>query len=265
MNAISIASFSFAILIILLSVLTTLEDPMQMLDWHGLMIVVGGTIASAAVSFKINTVITLLKIFFHRALGGGGVDFRSLIHELLHIADLYRSQPAKLKEHLKTVDDHFLREALEGLVDEIVGIEEHLNILEKKSATIYARYVEEATRFKALGKYPPAMGLMGAVLGMIALLAGLGSPGAEKNVGPAMSVALIATFYGIAIANLMIIPIGENLAEAAKEVRTKNTVIIESLKLIHAKKNPTILLEEMNAYLLPKDRISRDEMKKKAA
>jgi chemotaxis protein MotA len=99
------------------------------------------------------------------------------------------------------------------------------------------------------------MGLMGAVLGMIALLGSLGSPGAEKTVGPAMSVALVATFYGIALANVLIIPIGENLVERAGIIRTKNTIIVAGVRLILEKTNPILLAEKLNSFLLPKERL----------
>jgi chemotaxis protein MotA len=134
-------------------------------------------------------------------------------------------------------------------------------VLYNRVNTIYERYNSDANRFKGMGKYPPAMGLMGAVLGMIALLAGLGKPGAEEKMGGAMSVALIATFYGIALANLVIIPIGENLGEAAKEIRTKNTIIVEGLKLISEKTNPIVLAEELNSFLLPKERVDYKKIK----
>ena len=126
---------------------------------------------------------------------------------------------------------------------------------------MFDRYNADANRFKAMGKFPPAMGLMGAVLGMIALLGSLGKPGAEKGIGPAMSVALVATFYGIAISNLLIIPIGENLAEAAHETKIKNKIIVEGVKLIAKKTNPIVLAEELNSYLLPNERIDWKKLK----
>jgi chemotaxis protein MotA len=96
---------------------------------------------------------------------------------------------------------------------------------------------------------------MGAVLGMIALLSGLGKPGAEKSIGPSMSIALVATLYGIAFANLIVIPIGENLTETAKEHQRKNIIIVEGVKLVAAKTNPIVLAEELNSYLLPSERV----------
>jgi chemotaxis protein MotA len=70
-----------------------------------------------------------------------------------------------------------------------------------------------------------------------------------------MSIALVATLYGIALANLIVIPIGENLTAAAKETKRKNVIIIEGIRLIAARTNPIVLAEELNSYLLPRERI----------
>lgn len=115
--------------------------------------------------------------------------------------------------------------------------------------------MEDARKFKSLGKYPPAMGLLGAVLGMISLLQGVGAADAAKTVGVSMSVALVATLYGIAFSNLFVLPIGENLVEATREVHFKNQIIKEGILLIAKKTNPIVLTEELNAFLLPRERV----------
>ena len=68
--------------------------------------------------------------------------------------------------------------------------------------------------FKTMAKFPPAFGMMGTVLGLIALLQSLGNPDAKSQIGPAMAIALVTTLYGIAINNLAIIPMGESLTKA---------------------------------------------------
>jgi chemotaxis protein MotA len=95
------------------------------------------------------------------------------------------------------------------------------------------------------------------------LLGALGKPGAEKLIGPAMSVALLATFYGIAIANLVIIPVGEHLGGAARELKIKNDIIVEGTLLILKKTNPIVLAEKLNSFLLPDERLDMKEVVKK--
>jgi len=261
MNIIQIISLLAAFSVLIISIVTSTDDPMAMVDVHGMLIVFGGTIGASAVAFQLDRVFLMLKIFWIRNVRGHRPNYVDLIKELMQIADLYRSGSAELEAAVEKSDDFFLIECMNALTDKVIEDRQLINLLKKRVNTMYERYNSDASRFKSMGKYPPAMGLMGAVLGMIALLGSLGKPGAEANIGPAMSVALIATFYGIAIANLLIIPIGENLAEAAKEIRTKNEIIVEGVKLISKKTNPIVLAEELNSFLLPSERIDWKNLK----
>lgn len=255
MNYSTIISFSCALGVIFWAALSSTDNPRSFLDLHGIVIVFGGTIAATAISFQLKQTFLMLKVFWVRTVNSKSMDLESLIRQIMKIADSYRNENSDLKTLIEDNRDEFLKEGMRLLLDEIVEIEHLVALLKLRNATIYERYSADATKFKAMGKYPPAMGLMGAVLGMIALLGGLGKPGAEKTIGPSMSIALVATLYGIALANLIVIPIGENLSASAKEINRKNLIIIESIKLIHAKTNPLVLGEELNSFLLPKERI----------
>lgn len=255
MNILQVVSLMIATGVFLVSVLTSTDDPKSMLDFHGMMIVLGGTLGAGAVSFQLDRVLKMVIVFWNRNIRGKKPDYIATIRELMHLADLYRVGSGDLKARVERLPDPFLKECMTALLDQVFDTKNLLRMLRLRSDNMYERYRMDAGRFTGMGKYPPAMGLMGAVLGMIALLGSLGKPGAEDAVGPAMSVALIATFYGIALANLVIIPIGENLTEAAKEMKIKNNIIVEGIKLIAKKTNPIVLAEELNSYLLPGERL----------
>jgi len=255
MNLLSVVSFLLAAAVFLISALTSTDNPMAYVDAHGALIVLGGSIAATAISFQLDRVFLMLKVFWNRTIRGKKPNYVNIIKELMRLAEAYRNDSPDLKKLVDGSPDFFIKEAMTTLLDDVVEHDRLETILRNRVETIYQRYNDDASRFKSMGKYPPAMGLMGAVLGMIALLGGLGKPGAEKTVGPAMSVALVATLYGIALANLVVIPIGENLTECAKETRTKNLIIVEGVRLIAERTNPIVLAEELNSYLLPGERI----------
>lgn len=255
MNVFTIISFLIAGAVFGTSVLTATDNPKALLDIHGLLIVIGGSIAATSISFQLNRVLAMLKVFFVRTVLNKKPDYVKIIRELMRLDEAYRNDSPELLSLVNASPDPFLRESMNVLLDQVVDERRMVKILRNRVDTVFQRYTDDANRFRATGKFPPAMGLMGAVLGMIALLASLGSPGAEKNVGPAMSVALVATFYGIALANLVVIPIGENLTECARETRTKNTIIVEGVRLIAERTNPIVLAEELNSFLLPSERI----------
>ena len=255
MNYSAVISFVLALGIIFWAALSSTDNPKSFLDVHGIVIVFGGTVAATAISYQLKQTFLMIKVFWGRTVKSQPMNFEALIRQIMKIADSYRNENSDLKTLIEDNRDEFLKEGMRLLLDEIVEIDHLITLLKLRNATIFECYSADAVKFKSMGKYPPAMGLMGAVLGMIALLAGLGKPGAEKTIGPSMSIALVATLYGIALANLIIIPIGENLTASAKEINRKNLIIIESIKLIHAKTNPLVLGEELNSFLLPKERI----------
>jgi chemotaxis protein MotA len=94
---------------------------------------------------------------------------------------------------------------------------------------------------------------------MISLLQQLGGKDAQKMLGPAMAIGLVATFYGIVLANLVLIPISENLAMINREDETVRTIIIDGFRLIHRREHPKIVEEHLKSYLLPHE---RDKIKK---
>ena len=257
MNLVNLMGIIFAVFIMIFSMVFGNPNPGRMLDPHGALIVIGGTIACIGVAFSLPRAFSMVMIFFKGVIRTRVErDLNKvIIQDLMRFAEAYRSGNSDLENMVKKSSDHFLREAMQALLDDVLEPDELIRILHERNNTIYERYADDARMFAACGKYPPAMGLMGAVTGMIMLLGSLGQPGAEKTVGPNMSVALVATLYGIALANLFIIPIGEHLQEIAKRIKLKNLIIVEGVKHIQQKKNPVVLAEELNSFLLPSERL----------
>ena len=257
MNIFSILGFVFILAVMVGGVVTTISPKEYHLfaDLPAIFLVIGGTIGAAAVTIQINRVGTLLKVFFIRILKGQRTEYTKVIKDLMIIAEAYRGGES-IPNLIERTKDHFLKEGLQMFEDNILKGDELFNVLEDRVANMHAHYSEEAARFKNLSKYPPAYGLMGTVLGMVALLSNLGGADAMKLIGPAMGMCLMATFFGIVLANVFILPIGDSLAENAKEINLKNRIVIEGLILISAKTNPIIVAEKLNSFLLPSDRLN---------
>lgn len=265
MNFYSLISFLLAGTVLAVGVLTATDDSSAFLDFHAALIVFGGTGAVAAISFQMDRMYLMLKVFYARVVKGRQVEYVPVIKDLMLVAEAYRKNDPNFDSIVNNLSDPFMKECIKMLKEEFLSHEELHHVLSIRVETIYYRYNQDAKKFKAIGKFPPAMGLMGAVLGMIALLQNLGQPGAEKNVGPAMAVAMVATLYGIAFANLIVLPIAENLMESTREIHTKNRIIVEGIKLIAQRKNKIMLAEELNSYLLPHERIDWKEVEQRKA
>jgi len=255
MNIINVAGILLAIAVLVVSFVWGNDDPAKLVDVHGILIVIGGTGAAIGLAFGLDKAAKMVKIFFVGMFKTRVMSHDKLIEEMMKLGEAYRSNSPQLEAMVTAIEDPFLKDAMTTLTDQIFSEKKLYKVLLTRAQTVYKRYMDEAKMFSACGKFPPAMGLMGAVLGMIALLATLGKPGPEKNIGPAMSVALVATLYGIAVANLFIIPIGQNLEEVATAMKTKNMIIVEGVRIIATKANTIELAEELNAYLLPSERV----------
>lgn len=260
MNMFSVIGFISILVVVAAGILTTITPNEYHLfgDLPAIFLVIGGTLAVAALTVQINRVGVLFKVFIQRIFKGKRTDYRAVIKEIMIVAEAYRGGDT-LTNQIPKVKDHFLIEALQLAEDNILKGDEFFEVLEERVENTFLIYNEEATRFKNLGKYPPAYGLMGTVLGMIALLSNLGGADAMKKIGPAMGMCLIATFYGIVLANVFVLPIGDSLSDSAKEVNLKNKIVLEGVRLILAKTNPIIVAEILNSFLLPSDRLDWKE------
>jgi chemotaxis protein MotA len=223
---------------------------------HAFLIVIGGTVAASSISFHLDRLITLFRVGISRVLNGRNLNYVNLIETLIKISEAYRLKNVEnINKLVNEYNDFFLKDAVALMQDELFEEHDLLRVLRGRVNTIFQRQNEEVMKFKAIGKFPPAFGLMGTTLSMIDLLTKLGEPGAQALIGPAMAVGLVATFYGLAIANLLFTPVGENLMDGTRESKIKNLIIVEGIRLVMSKSNPVVLAEELNSYLLASERI----------
>ncbi|MCB0389707.1 MAG: MotA/TolQ/ExbB proton channel family protein [Bdellovibrionales bacterium] len=254
MNLSPLFGLFLAISTVLATIFMSTKTPLVFLDSHAAVIVIGGTTAAALLSFSGKSMLVMLKVFFGRVLKGTLNRYEEVINEIVELSRGYRDNPNYLIENVEQIKTPFLKEAIEltnagGLSPKDIDV-----VLMKRAHTHYKRYEEDSHMFATLAKFPPAFGLLGAVIGMITLMQGLGGADAIKTVGPAMAVALVATMYGIAIANFIFIPLGENLAKYNKADKIIRQMVIDGVKLIRAKKHPLVVEENIKSYLIASER-----------
>ncbi len=243
---------------VIFSALRSTTDHMEMfLDFHGILIVCGGTAAAASISFPIFRVLTLLKVFLLRVLGKHKTDYQDVISQIIEVSRKAATGASNINEIIPNLKHEFLKEAASLVASGVLNEAEIREVLEQRLKTVETRYMQEANMFRIIGKFPPAFGLLATTLGMIGLLQKIGQPDSQKLIGPAMSIGLIGTLYGITLANLIFIPIAENLTERTHEEVALRKMILEGMIRIKAQANPISLREHLNSYLLPKDRVHR--------
>ena len=216
MNIASIIGFIIATGVLFFGLKLASPEMSIFVDYPSMFIVFGGTFAATAISFQVDKIGILLKVFFARIIKGKNIKYEDIIANLMGIAESYR-KGEKLLDLSGMQKDHFLQEALILAGEEVLKGDELIDVLKDRAKNMHFYYMEETQKFKSMGKFPPAFGMMGTTIGMIVLLGNLGGADAIKMIGPAMGVCLITTLYGVIIANLAVLPIAENLFASTKE------------------------------------------------
>jgi chemotaxis protein MotA len=225
----------------------------------GLMIIVGGTGGATVLSFTLSELKNLpgivKKVFFNQM-----VNSTETVTLMVGFAGKARREGLLgLEEDIAEIQDKFLQKGLQLVVDG-TDMEMIREILETDVAFMETRHKVGAEIFTAAGGYSPTLGIIGAVAGLISAMGTVSDP---SKLAGAIAVAFTATFYGIGIANLFLLPIASKLA-----AKNRDEVFIKELQLvgvlsISAGDNPRIVEEKMKAFLPPAERLVLEAQTKK--
>ncbi|WP_350344958.1 flagellar motor protein [Proteinivorax tanatarense] len=225
------------------------------LSIDGALIVLGGTLAATTVSYPVSQ----LKLMFKTiriAFSKQNMSSSGVIKLIVSFADKARREGLlSLEDDLNEVDDNFLKKGVQLVVD---GTDPELvrNILETELSFLEDRHRAGRGIFETMGTFSPAFGMAGTLVGLISMLGSLDNPDA---IGPGLATALITTFYGVLLANLIFLPIAGKLKVKSNEEILLKEVVIEGLLSIQAGENPRIVEEKLKAFLSPEDREKLNE------
>jgi chemotaxis protein MotA len=232
------------------------ESIVAFMDPASAAVVVGGTAAAALVSFPLRNVIRIIavvrKAFFSRPVNP--VDYVTTLVRLAEVAR--RDGILSLESHLSEGNyDPFLTQGLQMAIDgqDPAVIEA---ALEQEIETVIERHSSGKALFENIGKYAPAFGMIGTLIGLVIMLKNMDDP---ENLGPAMAVALITTFYGSLIANLFALPIADKLALRSNQEVAGKLLIVRGVMSIQAGDNPRIVQQKLLAFLDNKQRRRLEE------
>jgi chemotaxis protein MotA len=160
-----------------------------------------------------------------------------------------------LEEQARTVEDPFLRQGVELLVDG-TDPEELRDILEAKVEVKKSGDKSVAKLFADMGAYAPTIGIIGTVLSLVHVLENLDKP---EELGHMIGAAFLATLWGVLSANVIFLPLATKLKRISElEVRQMN-LLIEGLMSIQAGSNPRVIEQKLRAFLPPVPASAPDE------
>ena len=179
------------------------------------------------------------------------LNVSEMIRKIIDLSNVARKEGLlSLEEAAADMDDPFLKKGILLMVD---GTDPELvrAIMETELTSIEGRHKSCIGFWDTLGAMGPAWGMIGTLVGLVDMLYHMDN---VATLGPAMAVALITTFYGSVLANMICIPVSNKLkADNAAEMMMKE-VMIEGLLSIQAGENPRVIEEKLKSFLAPKDR-----------
>jgi chemotaxis protein MotA len=217
-----------------------------------LMIVVGGTLGATMINYPLRDVFGVFKVV-KKALFARNTSVAELIKRFMAFAQKSRKEGIlALEAEIKEVNDEFLKKGVQLAID---GLEpqEINDILETEVEFVRSRHQLGAEIFSTMGTFSPALGMIGTLIGLVQMLQTMDDP---SKVGPAMAIALLTTFYGSIIANIVCLPISGKLRTRSKEEVLTKEMAIQGIVSLSNGDNPRILEQKLQAFIPPNQRES---------
>ena len=234
--------------ILLLSAILTGGSAGIFFNVPSILIVVGGTVATAFIRFSMADVINSIKVAGNAFTSKLSVP-QEVIREIVNLANIARKNGLIILEQ-QPIADPFLKKAVMYCVDGHEAEFIHEVLRKEVSLTVERHEVGQGV-FAGMGDAAPAFGMIGTLVGLVQLLATMDDP---STIGPSMAVALLTTLYGAVIANLVMLPIADKLALRSQEEERNRNLIIEGVLGILKGLNPRVMEEFLETFLPPKDR-----------
>ncbi len=214
------------------------------------LIVVGGTLGTTMINYPLGDMLKVVSVV-KNALFSNTMRGSSLIEKFVDFANKSRREGIlALESEIKTVKNEFLQKGIQLSID---GLEpqEIREILETEVEFIRSRHQLGADLFTTMGTFAPALGMIGTLIGLVQMLQSMDDP---SSIGPAMAVALLTTFYGSLMANLVCIPIAGKLKMRSKEEVQSKEMAIQGIISLSNGDNPRILEQKLQAFVPPNQR-----------
>lgn len=234
------------------------SSPLAYMIFSAAIIVFGGTAGATLLAVGLPLFKEIPAMFMH-ALTYQPVDRATGIRQLVDFAERARREGLLvLEDDLQHVEDEFLRRGVQLVVD---GTDPELvkEILQTEVDSLAEQNEAKAGVWTTMGGFSPTLGIIGTVMGLVHVLANLNN---AATLGASISVAFIATFYGVAFANLIFLPLGFKLGQCSEDEIAGRELMIEGILAIQSGDNPRIVEEKLVAFLTAERKLEFLEAKR---
>ena len=254
MDIATIGGILFAFIMIVISVLHAegMAGFGAFFSFEAFFLVIGGTIAAILVNYPLRQILGLSKVL-GKVLSSKEDDTSNIITTFVLLSQKSRQKGfLALEEDIKNIKNDFLKRGVQLVVD---GQDKDFirTMLETEIDFIRERHKVGQEIFNALGTYAPALGIIGTVFGMILMLRTISN---AQEVPRRMALALASAFYGLAAGYILFLPMAGKLKRRSEEELLIKEIIIRGVLLLQAGASPTVIENNLKAYLEPAQRLA---------
>lgn len=227
------------------------------IDTPSILVVGGGVIAALFIKWPMEQIKTLVSVYM-KSVFTTPSDPKAMIEEIQKLAETARRESVFALEKVP-VEDAFLKKAVTLAADnrppEVIT-----SILQLEIDSMVDRHKTGVSILQELGNDGPAFGMIGTLIGLVIMLQNLS--GGPEQLGKAMAVAILTTFYGAVLANVFALPIANKLKFRSEGEALKMNIVVAGVLGIVAGENPRVIREKLDSFLAP---AQRNQEEKEAA
>ena len=217
------------------------------LNINSALIVIGGALSTSFIAFPSKKVLEMVAII-RNAFKPNVYEPEDYVDDITRLAAVYRSRGMKQLENEESkVDNRFLKNGIAMIVDGYNAKEIH-ELMERELSAMLERHNTGIKVIRFIALQAPVFGMAGTLIGLVQMLMHLDDP---STIGPALATALITTFYGLMLANLIMTPLAAKLTSRTD----MEGVLFKAIRIgiigIHDRVNPQKIQRSMNALLPP--------------
>lgn len=230
-------------------------DVMSYVNAPSVMIVIGGALAATMTSVPIGRFLKIPKVTMKTVFAKQS-DPVALIQQLVELAEVARRDGILALENMtERIKDEFLVTGIQMAVD---GTDPEMiqTCMETELENLMDRHETGKSLLDSIGRYAPAFGMIGTLVGLVAMLSNMDDP---SKIGSGMAAALLTTLYGAMLANMAVLPMADKLALRSSEEVLMKTIIIHGVMSIQAGDNPRNVFSKLMTFVPPSDRVSEDD------
>ncbi len=219
-------------------------------DTPSAILVLGGTLFTVLNTQSLDRFLGVFKVvklhFFSKSQ-----TVAQTIELIVKLGELARREGVlSLENHLNEVQDEYLANGIRLVIDGTAASEIEA-ILAGEMEALDQRHSQGKNILDLTAKYAPAFGMIGTLMGLVAMLSNMDDP---KAIGPGMAVAILTTFYGAVIANVFCLPTSDKLSYRHEEEMLLKTVMLKGILSLQAGDNPRVTQAKLSVYLPPRTR-----------